>query len=131
MTEEHEDETFSIQIEAIKTPLGEVPTLESFKRLIEGLNILNADMIRTQETVNSEVWKSMSGIEKELKSLRKIISEELIAHAAIKENINELNKRLEQIAKNQDEKLKELSKLLIDFIGSIRVFQETITRRLR
>ena len=56
---------FSIKIEAIKTPLGAVPTLESFKNLIEGLNILNADMIRTQETVTSEVFKQMVGIEKE------------------------------------------------------------------
>ena len=122
---------FSIKIEAIKTPLGAVPTLESFKNLIEGLNILNADMIRTQETVTSEVFKQMVGIEKELKSLRKLISEEIIAHEAIKENITEVSKRLEKFEKEQTERMKELSKLIIDFIGSIRVFQDKITRLVK
>ncbi|MFX1296402.1 MAG: hypothetical protein ACFFD2_16305 [Promethearchaeota archaeon] len=122
---------FLIKIEAIKTPLGPVPTLESFKNLIEGLNILNADMIRTHETVNSEVFKSMAGIEKELKSLRKLISEEIVSIEAIKEDINGLKKRLDQIEVIQKADFKELSNLITDFIGSIRVFQDRITRLLK
>ncbi len=123
--------TFNIKIEAIKTPLGSVPTLESFKNLVEGLNILNADMIRTQEIVNLEVFKQMAVIEKELKSLRKLISEEIIAHEAIKENITEVNKRLNKIEKDQILRLQDLSKLIIDFIGSVRVFQDRISKVLK
>ncbi|NVM54546.1 MAG: hypothetical protein HWN66_12650 [Candidatus Helarchaeota archaeon] len=120
-----------IKIEAIKTPLGPVPTLESFKRIVEGLNILNADMMRTQETVNSEVFKQMAGIEKELKSLRKLISEEIISFGAIKEDIVALNKRLDKIGKEQNTNMKNLSNLITDFIGSVRVFQDKITRILK
>ncbi len=122
---------FLITIEAIQTPLGPVPTLESLKKIIEGLNILNADMLHTQEIVNSEVFKQMARIEKELKSLRKLISEEIIAHEALKENISEVNKKLDKIEKDQIERMKELSNLIIDFIGSIRVFQDRITRLLK
>ena len=123
-----ENKKISIKIDAIKTPLGEVPTLESLKKIIEGLNVLNADMIRTQETVNSEVFKQMAGIEKELKSLRKLISENIIAFEAIKENITEVTKRLNKIEKDQIARMNDLSKLIIDFIGSVRVFQEEINR---
>ncbi|NVM30768.1 MAG: hypothetical protein HWN65_18145 [Candidatus Helarchaeota archaeon] len=126
-----ENKKFSIKVEAIKTPLGAVPTLESFKNLVEGLNILNADMIRTHETVNSEVFKQMAGIEKELKSLRKLIAEEIVSFEAIKEDINALNKRLDNIEVEQQHKLKELTDLITDFIGSVRVFQDKITRVLK
>ncbi|MHA1652272.1 MAG: hypothetical protein ACTSYB_18975 [Candidatus Helarchaeota archaeon] len=98
---------FLITIEAIQTPLGPVPTLESLKKIIEGLNILNADMLHTQEIVNSEVFKQMARIEKELKNLRKLISEEIIAHEALKENISEVNKKLDKIEKDQIERMKE------------------------
>ncbi len=131
--ESSKQKKMSIKIEAIKTPLGPVPTLESIKNIVDGLNILNAEMIRTQETVNSEVFKQMSGIEKELKSLRKLISEEIIAFEAIKEYIvgGELTKRLDKIEKDQIDRMKELSQLLIDFIGSVRVFQDRIGRLLK
>jgi septal ring factor EnvC (AmiA/AmiB activator) len=117
-----------IKIEAIKTPLGAVPTLKSFKQVLEGLNILNADMIRTQEMVSNEMFKTMAGIEKELKSLRKLISEEIISSEAIKENINALNKRLDKIDEDEQERIKDLSSLIMDFIGSVRVFQDQVTR---
>lgn len=131
--ESSKQKKMSIKIEAIKTPLGPVPTLESIKNIVDGLNILNAEMIRTQETVNSEVFKQMAGIEKELKSLRKLISEEIIAFEAIKEYIvgGELTKRLDKIEKDQIDRMKELSQLLIDFIGSVRVFQDRIGRLLK
>ena len=139
----------TINIEAIKTPLGPVPTLESLKKIVEALNILNADMIRTQETVNSEVFKQMAGIEKELKSLRKLISEEIISFGAIKEGIEKLiseeivsfgaikeditglNKRLDKMEVAQNNKIKELSDLITDFIGSVRVFQDQVARLLK
>ena len=130
-TKEPNQKTFNIKMEGIKTPLGEVPTLQSFKNLVEGLNILNTDMIRTQETVNMEVFKQMAVIEKELKSLRKLISEEIISHEAIKENISEVNKRLDKIEKDQILRLKDLSKLVIDFIGSVRVFQDRVSKLLK
>jgi len=102
--------------------------LESLKKIVEGLNILNADMRRTHETVNSEVFKQMSGIEKELKSLRKLISEEIVSMEVIKEDIGALKKRIDQIETEQKADIKELSNLITDFIGSIRVFQDRITR---
>ena len=122
------EKKISIKIEAINTPLGPVPTLESLKKIVEGLNILNADMRRTHETVNSEVFKQMSGIEKELKSLRKLISEEIVSMEVIKEDIGALKKRIDQIETEQKADIKELSNLITDFIGSIRVFQDRITR---
>lgn len=125
------EKKISIKIEAIKTPLGEVPTLESFKQVLEGLNVLNADMIRTQEMVNNEMFKTMAGIEKELKSLRKLISEEIISFEAIKEDVNTVNKRLDKIEKDQLERIKDLSNLIIDFIGSVRVFQDQVTRLIK
>ena len=125
------EKKISIKIEAIKTPLGQVPTLESFKQVLEGLNVLNADMIRTQEMVNNEMFKTMAGIEKELKSLRKLISEEIISFEAIKEDVNTVNKRLDKIEKDQAERIKDLSNLIIDFIGSVRVFQDQVTRLIK
>ncbi|MDD1778873.1 MAG: hypothetical protein LUQ65_11980 [Candidatus Helarchaeota archaeon] len=125
------EKKISIKIEAIKTPLGQVPTLESFKQVLEGLNVLNADMIRTQELVNNEMFKTMAGIEKELKGLRKLISEEIISFEAIKEDVNTVNKRLDKIEKDQVERIKDLSNLIIDFIGSVRVFQDQVTRLIK
>jgi uncharacterized protein YoxC len=125
------EKKIAIKIEAIKTPLGQVPTLESFKQVLEGLNVLNADMIRTQELVNSEMFKTMAGIEKELKSLRKLISEEIISFEAIKEDVNTVNKRLDKIEQDQLERIKDLSNLIIDFIGSVRVFQDQVTRLIK
>lgn len=125
------EKKISIKIEAIKTPLGQVPTLESFKQVLEGLNVLNADMIRTQDMVNNEMFKTMAGIEKELKSLRKLISEEIISFEAIKEDVNTVNKRLDKIEKDQIERIKDLSNLIIDFIGSVRVFQDQVTRLIK
>ena len=125
------DKKITIKIEAIKTPLGPVPTLESLKKVVEGLNILNADMLRTQEVVNSEVFKQMAGIEKELKSLRKLISEEIISFEAIKEDIAGLHKRLHTMDADQKASIKELSDLITDFIGSVRVFQDKVTRILK
>ena len=121
----------SINIEAIKTPLGPVPTLESLKKIVEALNILNSDMIHTQEIVNSEVFKQMAGIEKELKSLRKLISEEIISFGAIKEGISAVNKRLDHMNVEQKRNMKELSDLITDFIGSVRVFQDKVARLLK
>ena len=131
MGENTENKKISIKIEGIKTPLGAVPTLDSLKQVLEGLNILNADMIRTQEMVNNEMFKTMAGIEKELKSLRKLISEEIISFEAIKDNINTVNKRLDKIEENQTERIAELSNLITDFIGSIRVFQDQVTRVIK
>ncbi len=131
MGEKATEKKISIKVEAIKTPLGPVPTLESFKQVLEGLNVLNADMIRTQEMVNNEMFKTMAGIEKELKSLRKLISEEIISFEAIKEDINTVNKRLDRIEKDQLERIKDLSNLIIDFIGSVRVFQDQVTRLIK
>lgn len=131
MDENAESKKISIKIEAIKTPLGAVPTLKSLKQVLEGLNILNDDMIKTQEMVNNEMFKTMAGIEKELKSLRKLMSEEVISFEAVKENINAFNKRLDKIEENQQERIKELSNLIIDFIGSVRVFQDQITRLIK
>jgi len=131
LDENAESKKISIKIEAIKTPLGAVPTLKSLKQVLEGLNILNDDMIKTQEMVNNEMFKTMAGIEKELKSLRKLMSEEVISFEAVKENINAFNKRLDKIEENQQERIKELSNLIIDFIGSVRVFQDQITRLIK
>ena len=131
MADDAENKKFKIKIEAIKTPLGEVPTLDSIKRIVEGLNLLNADMIRTQNTVNSEVFKQMAGIEKELKSLRKLIAEEIISFEAIKEDINAVRKRIDNIDVEQNANFKQLSDLITDFIGSIRVFQDRLTRSFK
>ncbi|HUY01109.1 MAG TPA: hypothetical protein VMV49_16235 [Candidatus Deferrimicrobium sp.] len=128
MVGDADEKKIDIKIEAIKTPLGDVPTLASLKQICEAMNILNADMIRTQETVNNEVYKQLHTIEKELKSLRKLISEEIISFEAVKESINVLNKRLDERENAQLEKISDLSKLIIDFIGSVRVFQDRITQ---
>jgi hypothetical protein len=128
MAGDAEEKKINIKIEAIKTPLGEVPTLASLKQICEAMNILNADMIRTQETVNNEVYKQLHTIEIELKSLRKLMSEEIISFEAVKESINALNKRLDERENTQLEKINDLSKLIIDFIGSVRVFQDRMTQ---
>ncbi|MHA1265227.1 MAG: hypothetical protein ACTSRS_08355 [Candidatus Helarchaeota archaeon] len=121
----------SIRVEAIKTPLGPVPTLESLKQVINALNILNAEMIQTHEIVNSEVFKQMAGIEKELKSLRKLISEEIVSFEALKKDISTIHKRIDRLEADQTKKINDLSDLITDFIGSVRVFQDKITRLLK
>lgn len=118
----------SLKIEAIKTPLGAVPTLNSLKQIVDALNILNKEMIRTHDIVNSEVFKQMAGIEKELKSLRKLLSEEIIGFEAIKEDIKAIHKRIDLLEVEQTKKLQNLSDLITDFIGSVRVFQDKMTR---
>ena len=129
-----ENKKIPIEIKAIKTPLGPVPTLESLKQIVDGLNVLNEDMIRTHEIVNSEVFKQVAGIERELKSLKKLISEEAISFESIKEQISELHKRLDRIEADQQKQnssIQDLSSLITDFIGAVRVFQERITRLLK
>ena len=109
----------TIDLEVIETPRGNVVSLESVKSIINALNLLNVEMISSNETINDEVINKMINIERELKAIRKLLAENTITHEALKENMREMNENLKKGLEETNEKFENLSETLTSFEKNI------------
>ena len=111
-----------IQIDAIKTPAGDVPTVDSLKRVVDGLNLMNNDMT----SLNTDVAKNMSAIDKELRNIRKLIAEETVSFEVMSQKLEKVSSQLELLAKSEKEKWEALQGIMMDVGEILKGFQATL-----
>lgn len=111
-----------IQIDSIKTPAGEVPTVESLKNVVTGLNILNSDM----DYLNTNVARNMTAIDKELRNIRKLIAEETVSFEVMSQKLEKVSNQLERLAKSEKEKWESLQEIMMDIAEIIKGFQASL-----
>lgn len=127
---------YAIEIEAIKTPKGLVPTVESLKRIVKGLNLLDKDLGR----MNLKMEANIRVLLREVKTLQKLVADDTIASESsverlgvLAERFETMEKAMEKVAKKKPEKeqqgaLKELQKeLLPTLIQAVHRLEEMIT----
>ena len=126
---------YAIEIEAIKTPKGLVPTVESLKRIVKGLNLLDADLGR----MNLKMEANIRALLREVKTLQKLVADDTIASESSVERLGTLatqfeafEKTLKKVAKetpkpSSQESLKELQKDLVPTLTqAVQRLEETI-----
>ena len=81
-----------IKIEAIKTPNGHVPTVETFHKVIDGLF---GEVLETKK----DIAKLIPNLEKELDNLREILAQQMILFEIINDRIEKLEKTISEQGK--------------------------------
>lgn len=127
---------YAIEIEAIKTPKGLVPTVESLKRIVKGLNLLDADLGR----MNLKMEANIRALLREVKTLQKLVADDTIASESSVERLGILAKRFETFEKTLDratkqkptvsskDSLQELQKELVPtLIHAVQRLEEMVT----
>jgi len=110
-----------IEIEAIETPAGLVPNVESIKKIASALNIINSEVIHNHEEIKKEVINKMESIENEIKIFKKIFTEKVITS----ETLSLKMKGIEEKIENLTEKINNLEKnLKIIIADSIHAFMQ-------
>jgi DNA anti-recombination protein RmuC len=84
---------YSIEIEGIKTPKGLVPTVESLKRIVNGLNLLDADLAR----MNLKMEANIRVLLREVKTLQKLVADDTIASESSVERLGSLSDRFNKL----------------------------------
>ncbi|MFX1562416.1 MAG: hypothetical protein ACFFDP_03830 [Promethearchaeota archaeon] len=84
---------YSIEIESIKTPKGLVPTVESLKRIVNGLNLLDADLSR----MNLKMEANIRVLLREVKTLQKLVADDTIASESSVERLSSLANRFDKL----------------------------------
>ena len=100
-----EPEKFAIEIEAIKTPKGLVPTVESLKRVVQGLNLLDADLSR----MNMKMEANIRALLREVKTLQKLVADGAIASESSIERLGTLADRFDKFEANLKDVAKQKS----------------------
>jgi hypothetical protein len=126
---------YAIEIEAIKTPKGLVPTVESLKRIVKGLNLLDADLGR----MNLKMEANIRALLREVKTLQKLVADDTIASESSVERLGTLATQFESFEKalkkvameapkpSTQESLKELQKELVPTLTqAVQRLEETI-----
>ncbi|MHA1208044.1 MAG: hypothetical protein ACTSRF_02210 [Candidatus Freyarchaeota archaeon] len=116
------DNKVKIQIDSIRTPAGDVPTVDSLKRVVDGLNILNSDI----DKLNVDMARNMSAIDKELRNIRKLIAEETVSFEVMSQKLEKVSNQLERLAKSEKEKWDTLQEIMIDVGQILKGFQATL-----
>ncbi|MFX0168837.1 MAG: hypothetical protein ACFE89_05680 [Candidatus Hodarchaeota archaeon] len=130
-----ESPKYAIEIEAIKTPKGLVPTVESLKRIVKGLNLLDSDLGR----MNLKMEANIRALLREVKTLQKLVADDTIASESSVEQLGVLatqfdsfEKTLKKVIKEKPtaspkDSLKELQKELVPTLTlTVQRLEETI-----
>lgn len=89
----------SFNVDVIKTPEGQVPTVESFHRVIDGLF---GEVLDTRK----DIAKLIPNLEKELTGLREILAQQRVLFEVINDSISNLQTQIVE----QDKKLAKIQK---------------------
>lgn len=90
----------SFDINVIKTPEGQVPTVESFHKVIDGLF---GEVLDTRK----DIAKLIPNLEKELNNLREILAQQMVLFEVINTNIVKLADEVN----NQGKKISKIEKI--------------------
>ena len=81
-----------IEVNVIKTPEGQIPTIESFHSVVDGLF---GEILDTRK----DVAKLIPNLEKELKNLKEILAQQMILFEIMNDNIQKLEKEMKTHSK--------------------------------
>ena len=81
-----------IDVKVIKTPEGQIPTIESFHSVVDGLF---GEILDTRK----DVAKLIPNLEKELKNLKEILAQQMVLFEIMNENILKLDKEMKTHSK--------------------------------
>jgi hypothetical protein len=115
---------FKIEIEAIKTPKGLVPTVESLRRIVEALNVLDADFNR----MNLKMEANIRALLREVKTLQKLVADDTIASESSVEKLGILVERLDSLEKNLQKEKRTVSDR--STAASLKALKQEITPTL-
>jgi hypothetical protein len=107
-----------IQISAISTPKGDVPTVKSLESVVDGLNILDSEFSGVTEEIRRNVLSKMRDLEKDITSMKKLVSETAISIEATFHKINELEPKLGKAVETVESQKTESAELA-RYIGAI------------
>ncbi|WXG42792.1 MAG: hypothetical protein WED04_01610 [Promethearchaeati archaeon SRVP18_Atabeyarchaeia-1] len=107
-----------IQISAISTPKGDVPTVSSLERVVDGLNILDSEFSSVTEEIRKSVLSKMKDLEKDITSMKRLVSETAISIEATFQKINELEPKLGKAVETVESQKAESTELA-RYIGAI------------
>ena len=81
-----------IDVKVIKTPEGQIPTIESFHSVVDGLF---GEILDTRK----DVAKLIPNLEKELKNLKEILAQQMVLFEIINDNVKKLDTELKTHSK--------------------------------
>jgi hypothetical protein len=108
----------TIQIDAISTPKGNVPTVDSLERVVNGLNILDSEISLATDEARKDVMVRIKDLEKELMGVKKLISEMAISFEAVTEKLSGVDPKLQKTL-DMVESQKMESAELARYIGAV------------
>jgi hypothetical protein len=111
-------EKVDIQITAISTPKGDVPTVDTVKHVVDGLNMLQSEMLIETEEMKKDVLLKVRDLDKDMLSIKKLVSEMAISSESTLEKLGDIESKLEksgEIVESQRMESAELAR----YIGAI------------
>lgn len=132
----------TIQIDAISTPKGNVPTVNSLERVVNGLNILDSEISAATDEARKDVLIRIKDLEKEIMSVKKLISEMAISLEAATEKLSGVDPKLQktfEIVESQRMESAELARyigavtnnLRREFIDYINLLEKKLSEEIR
>jgi hypothetical protein len=107
-----------IQINAISTPKGDVPTVDAVKHVVDGLNMLQSEMYVETEEMKKDVLLKIRDLDKDILSIKKLVSEMAISFESTLEKLSDVESKLaksSEIVESQRMESAELAR----YIGAI------------
>ncbi|MEM2109747.1 MAG: hypothetical protein QW327_04590 [Candidatus Odinarchaeota archaeon] len=124
------DKRIPVELKVINTPKGEVPTVESFKNLVNGLNILDSEI----ESLRGEYLKLIEEVRRDVKSVKKLVMDNTISLESVNEKLVQLNKTLSESLSNENASINTLrddfSKALNDLLKAQRNLEESFVKSI-
>jgi len=108
----------TIQIDAISTPKGNVPTVDSLERVVDGLNILDSEISMASDEARKDVLVRIRDLEKELMGIKKLISEMAISFEAVTEKLSGVDPKLQKTLEMVESQRMESAELA-RYIGAV------------
>jgi chromosome segregation ATPase len=107
-----------IQISAISTPKGDVPTVKSLESVVNGLNILDSEFSGVTEEIRKNVLSKIKDLEKDITSMKKLVSETAISIEATFHKINDIEPKLGKAVESVESQKTESTELA-RYIGAV------------
>ena len=140
LTESKNDEKIKIGVEAVKTPKGTVPTVKGLHSVVGAILAKHkADFEGAKSemsTVIDDAFKNQglqerfNRLEAEIGSIRKLIAEQLISLQVMREDLNDLLKKVDSIGEREAINEEDMKKLISQAVKKIEEKVGENSRRL-
>ncbi|MHA1835560.1 MAG: hypothetical protein ACTSYQ_01330 [Candidatus Odinarchaeia archaeon] len=103
-----------IELEVIKTPKGDVPSVKSFKSIIEALNIIDQEI----KEVRGDFLNQIEDLRTDIKSIKKLIAEQTVTLESLNEKLKDIIDKLSDLTNIENKNLIEQVNLIKEEINS-------------